>query len=78
MIIKPTLREEAKLEISAAASNAALRVLENSHHYPFKTCMNCEYFDEPTELCKLYKLRPPAKIIAFGCEKYEDGDIIPF
>ena len=78
MNIKPTLREEARIEISSAASNAALRVLENSHHYPFKTCMTCDNFDEPKELCKLYNLRPPAKIIAFGCEKYEDGDQIPF
>lgn len=78
MKTKPTLREEAKLEISSAASNAALRVLESSHHYPFKTCMTCENFNEEKELCKLYNLRPPASIIAFGCEKYEDDDGIPF
>jgi 5-formaminoimidazole-4-carboxamide-1-beta-D-ribofuranosyl 5'-monophosphate synthetase len=78
MKARPTLREEAKLEIASAASNNAIRVLENTHHYPFKTCMYCENFNEEKELCKLYNMRPPAAIIAFGCEKYEDDDEIPF
>lgn len=41
-----------------------------------KTCVNCANFVEKTEICTLAKQRPPARIIAFGCEKYEDE--IPF
>jgi len=77
-IIKPTLRPEAKLELSSAAANAVMRVLEMTGNYAYQTCIKCDHFDEPNEICKLYKMRPPAKIIAFGCEKYEDDDWIPF
>ncbi len=41
-----------------------------------KTCINCFHFQETTEQCKLFRARPPARIIAFGCEKYDDQ--IPF
>ncbi len=77
-IIKPTLRAEAKLELSSAASNAIYRVLEDIANYPFRTCIKCDNFDEAKEICKLYNLRPPAKIIAFGCEQYKADDWIPF
>lgn len=45
--------------------------------YPFQTCINCINFDEANELCRLVKMRPPARVIAFGCPKYDD-DKIPF
>lgn len=41
-----------------------------------KTCLTCEHFTEKTELCGLVNKRPPARVIAFGCEQYEDQ--IPF
>ena len=78
MTVKPTLREGAKLELSAAASNSVYRVLEDMQNYPFKTCLKCDHFNEKDELCKLVNMRPPAKIIAFGCDKYADDDWIPF
>lgn len=78
-IIKPTLREGAKLELASAASNAMYRVLEdNNTNYPFQTCLRCDNFDEPKEICKLFNMRPPAKVIAFGCEKFDDKEWIPF
>lgn len=40
-----------------------------------KTCLNCEHFiDEKT--CELANAVPPPRVIAFGCEKYQDR--IPF
>ena len=42
----------------------------------FRTCINCVEFDEPKELCKLANARPPARVIALGCDSYIDT--IPF
>lgn len=34
-------------------------------------CLTCEHFDEPSEGCGLAGgQRPPARVIAMGCEKY--------
>lgn len=42
-----------------------------------RCCPNCDYFGGgKTEICELAGVRPPASIIAFGCEKYVDR--IPF
>jgi hypothetical protein len=50
-------------------------------------CLTCVHFNErgstyappgptPAETCTLYNVRPPARVIAYGCESWEDG--IPF
>lgn len=48
-----------------------------------KTCVHCTKFNEKTELCSEPRnlptpqpLRPPARIIAFGCDYFEDK--VPF
>jgi hypothetical protein len=41
-----------------------------------RSCVHCDHFNQGRELCQLNGQRPPAKIIAFGCECYEDE--IPF
>lgn len=42
-----------------------------------RTCINCLHFDEPNEACRQYdNQRPPARIIALGCDGHEDE--IPF
>lgn len=37
-----------------------------------RSCVSCQYFNEGKELCTLdgVDLRPPARVIATGCEKY--------
>jgi hypothetical protein len=42
-----------------------------------KCCPNCERFTPNKEICKLNNMRPPANIIAFGCEMFEDV-FLPF
>ena len=42
------------------------------------SCISCLHFDEASEICKAFKQRPPARIIAFGCKTYEDKEEIPF
>lgn len=55
----------------------------------FHTCVTCKHFEtiesitegEIIERCKLVGKRPPAKVIADGCERYMQGfldDDIPF
>lgn len=34
-------------------------------------CLNCENFDEDSEVCSKYKARPPARTIAEGCESWD-------
>lgn len=40
------------------------------------TCLACEHFNEPTELCALARQRPPARVIAHGCPEFKPH--IPF
>lgn len=53
------------------------------------SCMTCRHFAErgaaelgpatpaiPVEHCGLYKVRPPARVIAYGCPSWEDD--LPF
>ena len=42
----------------------------------WKTCLNCKYFTEQTELCNksIPPTRPPARIITFGCGAFVDVD----
>jgi len=42
------------------------------------SCISCINFTEEAEFCKLYKARPPARVIAFGCSSYFDQEEIPF
>lgn len=47
----------------------------------FQSCIVCEHFGE-NEICKKYNVRPPARIIVFGCKNFEESshidDDIPF
>jgi hypothetical protein len=43
------------------------------------SCLSCVHFKEHEgELCNLYKQRPPAKVIAAGCESYMDNRGVPY
>jgi hypothetical protein len=38
----------------------------------YRSCITCTRFDEPNEQCQLYQQRPPARVIAMGCEAYDE------
>ena len=39
----------------------------------FQSCIVCTHFGE-NEICKMFNMRPPAKIIVFGCVKFQESD----
>lgn len=42
----------------------------------FRSCLNCDFSDPKSSICKLYNTVPPKEIIVFGCEKWDE--VIPF
>ena len=42
----------------------------------FKSCINCDHWQDDKQLCGLYSMLPPAKVIVTGCDKHTD--LIPF
>lgn len=67
---------EKLLERLEAVSEQLVKSIASVVECTVKTCITCENFDEDKEQCGLNGLRPPARIIAFGCECWEDR--IPF
>lgn len=44
-----------------------------------RSCLSCLAFKEDKgEICDKWKTRPPARIIARGCDSYSDETDIPF
>lgn len=76
--MKPKLRFEAELDLRAAIQGAIWSQFNRTDLYPFQSCISCSNFIEQTEICKLANQRPPARIITFGCNKYNDNQEIPF
>lgn len=78
--MKPKLRPIALYEMKSALDGFMLKQIERADIYPFQSCLNCTWFAEASEKCGLFPQagRPPAKVIAFGCEKWDDMDGIPF
>lgn len=59
----------------ASALHVAAKEIAGSVITCMSTCVNCLHFDEHSEVCKKYQARPPARVIAYGCE---DFDNLPF
>ncbi len=72
-----------KYELQSKLSQLLVEVIKDvtPSNMLFQSCIVCEHFGED-EICKQFNVRPPARIIVFGCSKFEetsnlDGDI-PF
>lgn len=76
MISKPKLRIDAQVELRAAIANWIETTFRGE--FPFQNCLNCLNFNEKSEICKLYNAKPPARVIVYGCEKFDDISEIPF
>jgi hypothetical protein len=55
----------------ALALHVAAKEIAGSVVSCMNTCVNCIHFDEPSEVCALAGQRPPARVIAYGCNSYE-------
>lgn len=77
---KPVIRKEASLEFHYKIVQSAFEALEKNSdkYFPFQSCLNCKLFNEKQEICSKYNQRPPARVIVFGCNDYEDTSDIPF
>ena len=71
--MKPKVRQITAIEVKALLNKIFVQ-----HDYPFQNCLNCLNFRVETEICGLCNMRPPAKIIVYGCDLYEDKEDIPF
>lgn len=45
-------------------------------NFLLRTCLTCDTFNEETETCRKWNAKPPARIIAYGCDEYIED--IPF
>lgn len=43
----------------------------------FRSCLNCDAWNEKTESCSLFNIKPPARVIVFSCGEQWLGEI-PF
>lgn len=66
-------REDMAQNVAELVQPAIVRALMDGT----RTCLTCDHFKEVNgEVCGVYNQRPPARVIAFGCETYENE--IPF
>lgn len=73
-VIKPTITEG--LYISPEFLQTAMQA-KGPMIGLLRTCITCIHFVEKTEQCAKERMRPPARVIAYGCGMYEN-DEVPF
>ena len=68
-----TEREQAIKALSEELCKQLVFILDTN----LRSCLNCTRFNEQTEVCILYDQRPPARIVAKACERWESIEL-PF
>ncbi len=74
---RPTLRDEHHIDIIAYIRGIERKITEE-RNYPYRNCLNCQHFVEGLENCKRWNMRPPARVIAYGCPDHLDVEGVPF
>ena len=81
--VKLIPRRLGEIEIRAKLAQLLVEVIKDvtPNNMLFQSCIVCEHFGE-NEICAKYNVRPPARIIVFGCKNFEESshidDEIPF
>lgn len=75
--LKPRIRPDATFDLRSALINTFENTIKQVDPV-YISCLNCINFKEKEELCGLVNQRPPARVIAYGCPRWEDVDEIPF
>lgn len=70
-----TVKLKREIDIELFATKAS-RLFAEEVRKLHRNCVTCEHFDKRSETCDLNKMRPPAEIISYGCECYDEE--IPF
>jgi hypothetical protein len=68
-----TEREQAIKALSKELCEQLIFILDTN----LRSCLNCTRFEVELEVCNLYDQRPPARIIAKACERWESIEL-PF
>lgn len=67
----PPLDSTALAELEQSQYNVHGAAVLRSYTAP--SCVNCDHFDEPKELCLRWNVRPPARTIAISCGPGPNG-----
>ncbi len=66
--------QERQKQINAAQAITHQEMLDRQ---VLHSCLNCESWHDKTEICVLFKMKPPARVIVFSCGEQWLGEI-PF
>lgn len=71
---KLKFRLAGKYELQGKLFASVMEVLKEvtPKNMMFESCLVCEHFQE-NEICRMFNVRPPARIIVFGCEKFKEN-----
>jgi hypothetical protein len=74
--VKLTLRLAGKYELQSKLAQLVQDTIKTvtPANMLFQSCIVCTHFNSDTEICKMFNVRPPAKIIVFGCVKFQESD----
>lgn len=76
-LVNPRVSDESIRTIAAELSTRLMPSIGSHFRNSIKCCPNCEHFQADLEKCGLNSKRPPATVIAFGCECFVNNDM-PF
>jgi len=74
--VKLKFRSIGNIELQSKLLASVIGVLKEvtPKNMMFQSCLVCEHFENEPERCKMFNVRPPARIIVFGCEKFKESD----
>ena len=73
--VKLTLRLAGKYELQlklAALVQDTIKEVTPANML-FQSCIVCTHFGE-NEICRQFNVRPPARVLVFGCSKFQESD----